>query len=147
MDGDITTGVNYAPLGMPTFSWALPPGAALSHIQVSNTQGFSVLWVDEDTEATSYTPGAVWPDGSYYWRVKVATGPAGKRLWGDYTAVQNFTKDWSSTGQIRPTLVEPPNSEERSSFLPGDFTWTPVAGTAGYLFEIASDAKLCDCGL
>ena len=141
IDGDTTTGNNYAPLGMPTFSWALPPGATLSHIQVSNTQGFSVLWVDEDTEASTYTPSAVWPDGSYYWRVKVATGPSGKRLWSSYTAVQTFNKDWSNAGQIRPTLLEPPNGETRSSFVPSDFTWTPLPGAAGYLFEIASDSN------
>ena len=141
IDGDMTTGLNYGPLGMPTFSWALPPGATLSHIQISNSQGFSVLWVDEDTEATSYIPTAVWPDGSYYWRVKVATGPSGKRLWSSYTAVQTFNKDWSNSGQIRPTLIEPPNGQERSSFQPSDFTWTQVAGAAGYLFEIASDSN------
>ena len=140
-DGDVTTGTNFPPLGMPTFGWTLPPGGTLSHIQISDSQGFSVLWVDEDTEATSYTPTAVWPNGSYYWRVKVATGTSSKRVWGEYTAVQTFNKDWSDGGQIRPTLIEPENGQGRSSFKPTDFTWTPVPGAAGYLFEIASDAN------
>ena len=138
-DGDVTTGADYAPLGMATFTWSPPSGATLSHIQVSNTSGLSVLLVDEDTEATSYTPIAVWPDGGYYWRVKVAVGASGKRVWSEYTALQSFTKDWSNSGQIRPTLLQPPNGEKRSSFVPGDFAWMPVPGAAGYLLEIADD--------
>ena len=140
-DGDVTTGADYAPLGMPTFTWSPPPGATLSHIQVSNTPGFSVLLVDEDTEATSYTPANVWPDSVYYWRVKAATGPSNRRVWGEYTAFQSFTKNWSNNGALVPILLQPPVGAVRNSFIPGDFAWTPLAGAAGYLFEIAADSQ------
>ena len=141
-DGSTTSGANFAPLGMPTFTWSLPPGANYSHIQVSNTPGFSVLRVDEDTAATTSTPKDVWPDGVYFWRVKAATGPANKRVWGEYSALHSFTKDWGNSSSIRPSLLQPPVDAVRSSFILGDFAWTPVAGAAGYLFEIATDELL-----
>lgn len=140
-EGSVTTGAANAPLGMPTFAWQLPPGANFSHLQVSNTPGFSVLLLDIDTEATNYTPTNVWPDGPYYWRVKAATGSSAKRVWGDYSAVQSFVKSWSSQGAIKPALVQPPAHATRSSFGAGDFAWSPVAGAGGYLFEIAGDPQ------
>jgi hypothetical protein len=140
-EGELTTGATNPPLGMPTFAWSLPAGANLSHLQVSNTAGFSVLLIDTDTEATSYTPTSVWPDGAYYWRVKAATGNSTKRIWGDYSAVHGFIKNWSSNGEIKPTLLAPPANAVRTTFAVGDFAWTPVAGAAGYLFEIATDAQ------
>jgi hypothetical protein len=126
---------------MPTFAWQLPPGANFSHIQVSNTPGFSVLLIDIDTEATNYTPTNVWPDSAYYWRVKAATGSSTKRVWGEYSAVHAFTKSWSNNGEIKPALIQPSEGAVRAGFGAGDFAWSPVAGAAGYLFEIAADSQ------
>lgn len=144
-DSGSVTGANSGPLGLPTFTWSTPPNAVLFHIQVSKTPGFSDLIIDADTEAASFTPTAIngkdsgWIDGPYYWRVKAAAGPANKRVWSDYSPIWTFTKDWSAGGEIRPILLQPPVDSVRSSFAPGDFTWLPMAGAAGYLFEIAAD--------
>jgi hypothetical protein len=138
-EGGLTTGANSAPLGMPTFVWSLPPTGTYSHIQVSNTPGFSTILVDEDTQGTSYTPVEVWPDGPYYWRVKAAVGVQGARIWGPYSEVAMFTKSWSHGGAIRPTPLQPPAGAVRAAFAAGDFTWGPIAGAAGYLFEIGAD--------
>ncbi len=138
-NNSVITGANSAPLGMPTFAWAMPLRATYSHIQVSNTPGFSTFLVDEDAQGTSYTPLEVWLDGTYYWRVKAAAGLSGSRVWGAYSEVATFTKSWSEDGAIRPSLVQPVNNATRAGYTAGDFTWMPLAGAAGYLFEIDND--------
>lgn len=140
LEGIVTASTN-KPLGMPTFTWAVAVNALISHIQVSNTPGFTTLLIDTDTEATSYTPTGVWPDGIYYWRVKAAAGPANKRVWGEYSALWTFVKDWSDNGAIRPLLLQPPPDAVRSSFSVEDFAWVPIPGAAGYLIEIAADSQ------
>jgi hypothetical protein len=145
-DGSTTTPALYSPLGIPTFTWEKLATAGLYHIQVSNSPGFATLLVDTDTYATSYTPSGLsspaataWVDGPYYWRVKAAVRSSFTWAWGPYSEVQSFVKDWSDGGANRPVLVKPEPDAVRAAFLPGDFTWTPVPGAAGYIFEIASD--------
>jgi len=146
-DGVTVTGATDKPLGVPTFIWSVSPNAVVSHIQVSDTPGFSELLVDADTEATSFTPTGMsgkdihWVDGTYYWRVRAAAGPSNKRAWSEYSPIYTFTKDWSDGGSIRPVLLQPPVDAVRSSFLPSDFSWMPVAGAGGYMFEIATDTQ------
>ncbi|MBK8047261.1 MAG: hypothetical protein IPK16_09155 [Anaerolineales bacterium] len=139
LQGGVTTGTNEPPLGMPTFAWSLPVIAPYYHIQVSNSPGFTVLKVDQDTRGMSYTPTDVWDDGTYYWRVKAGIGTGSNPVWGPYTAIQTFVKDWGDEGTIRPSLINPAADAVRSGFIHGDFQWSPVPGAAGYVFEIATD--------
>ena len=138
-DGSQTTGASYPPLGMPTFSWSYQPEVAIYRIQVSNTPGFSTFLVNATTYAASYTPTGVWVDGPYYWRVQGAESTASNASWSDWSNVNFFTKDWTNSGTIKPTLLKPENGATRSAFQHGDFSWTAILGAAGYLFQISTD--------
>lgn len=134
-DGSATTGLSDPPLGLPTTRWQAVPGATRYHIQISASAGFASPIVDKDTYATSFTPDVAFADGIYYWRVKAWVGLA----WEGYSEVWSFEKDWSAGGALRPQLLSPVGGEPRASFLPDDFSWTPVPGAATYRLDISPD--------
>lgn len=143
-NGALTTGTTHGPLGMPTFRWQLPNFATISHIQVSNSPGFSTILVDTDTYATTYTPTGVWLDGDYYWRVKAGVTVQYNTLWGPYSEPISFKKKWEDGPTTRPTLLLPADQATRRSYSEGDFSWSAVPGAAGYTLEISRNAQFSD---
>ena len=136
-NGTVSTGATDPPVGVPSLTWSSVEGAVKYHVQVSASSGFATTVVDRDTYATSYTSILALTDGIYYWRVKAGGGTS--TTWGPYSEIWEFTKDWCDEGTIVPQLLSPPEDATRSAFQEGDFTWTPVTGTATYRFEIATD--------
>ncbi len=130
-DGARTTGLTDPPNGTPTFYWARVPGATSYQIQISTSAGFSQVTVEATTDATTYTPTEALSDGTYYWRVRARAG----KLWGPFSEVWSFEKDWSAGGQLKPQPLAPVPGATITDFNEG-FRWTPVQGAAMYLFEI-----------
>ena len=136
--GIATTGINYPPMGIPTFVWNAVPEATKYRIQVSNSSGFANLAIDQTTYATSFTPLTHLADGEYYWRVQAYQG----FNWGSYSETYTFTKDWGDNGQIRPILVSPVDGDKLGQITSTDFSWQSVPGAAAYLFEISSEPSI-----
>lgn len=130
-DGALTTGITDPPNGTPSFVWSTVPDATAYHVQISPSAGFSQITEEAITHATSYTPKYALADGVYYWRVRAQR--AG--LWGPFSEVRSFQKDWSAGGQLRPEPIRPLPGAVLTDFNEG-FAWTPVQGAAYYIFEI-----------
>ena len=131
----MTTGASDPPVGLPTLKWLAVPGATRYHVQLSTSEGFATLLIDQDTYATAFSPSTVLADGPYYWRVKAQVSTT----WGAYSGAWFFEKNWSAGGSIVPALISPPEGAERTSFTAEDFSWTTVPGAATYRFEISPD--------
>lgn len=135
--GDAAKGATNPPLGLPTLTWQAVLGATQYQVEISASPGFATLVISPapTTVATMYVPTIALKDGDYFWRVRAYDG----KLWGPYSEVRSFTKDWSNNGANLPQLISPPDQGIRSAFTQDDFTWTPVAGAATYLLEITTD--------
>lgn len=55
----------------PTFSWTPVNGAAIYHVQVSQSNQFTPNVLDFTTHNTRYTPTTDLANGTYYWRVAI----------------------------------------------------------------------------
>ena len=142
VDGDMTTGINYAPLGMPTFSWALPPGATLSHIQISNTPGLLRPLGGRGYRSDQlYTLPPCGPTAATTGASRSLPVPPANACGATTLPSRPSTKTGATPARFAPRCSSRQTARTRSSFRPSDFTWTPVAGAAGYLFEIASDSN------
>ncbi|MFN8490673.1 MAG: hypothetical protein U0350_23990 [Caldilineaceae bacterium] len=135
--GDAAKGATNPPLGLPTLSWAAVTGATQYQVEISASPGFATFVINPapTTYATAYIPTIALKDGEYFWRVKAYDG----KIWGPYSEVRSFTKDWSNSGTNLPQLISPPDQSTRTAFTQDDFTWMPVPGAATYLLEITTD--------
>jgi len=132
-NGAVTTGETDPPNGTPTFAWLRVSGATSYQIQISTSSGFSQIVKEETTTATTYTPDVALADGTYYWRVRGGHN----QVWGPFSQVRMFRKDWSAGGRLRPRPITPTPGAVLADFN-GGFEWTPVPGAAHYLFEIGN---------
>ena len=78
----------------PTFLWDRMEGAAGYTIQIDDDSSFSSPFVDQATDATSYTPSdtgnaALFPGAQYYWRVVMRRS---SDVVGHWTNPMTFTK-------------------------------------------------------
>jgi len=130
-----TTPEDYPPLGIPEFKWTAVDGATSYRLQVSGNIGFTTTVVNITTPNTSYTPtnAAVFPDGIWYWRVRVeAPAPI-----GEYSSVWSFNKLWA-TETNNPILNEPIDNATVDFYDSPLFSWEPVMGAAEYKLQIYS---------
>jgi hypothetical protein len=132
-DSSTTTSVDTPPLGIPEFSWEAVTGATGYRLQVSSDIAFTTTVVNVTTPNTSYTPNSagVFPDGIWYWRVRVET-PAPV---GEYSGIWSFTKQWADPAN-NPTLIGPANGETIDFYDQPTFSWSPVTGAAKYKLQI-----------
>jgi len=141
VNGMITTGGNgnngatHPPLGVPALVWQPIQGATQYQVEVSTSAGFASLLVNRTTVATSFVPDIALADGDYFWRVKANVS----NVWGPYSEIYAFTKDWSNGGVNVPQLLAPAHQATRSAFGQDDFSWTNVPGAATYKLEITTD--------
>ncbi len=100
--------------------------------------------VNQNTEATAYTPKEVLADGVYYWRVRAQVGAA----WGNFSEPWSFSKDWSAGGEIVPLLLSPVDDPQGltplNALTPDIFRWEPIPGAAAYLLEISTSSAFND---
>ena len=75
------------------------------------------------------------PGTTYYWRVRVAQdGP----VYSAWCATQSFTLEELAPEALIAGILAPANGTTGVSLMPS-FSWTPVAGTERYEFQLASD--------
>lgn len=133
----VTTSDTDPPIGIPSFSWTSVSAANIYRLQVDNEIDFSQpIYVDITTRNTTFTPqdiGDIFPDGQWYWRVRV-NDPTPV---GSWSPVYRFTKTWA-TPNNKPALITPAAGENLAFFNYPAFSWTPVLGAVRYRFEIAS---------
>jgi len=126
---------DYAPLAIPEFKWTAVEGATSYRLQVSGDIGFTTTAVNITTPNTSYTPtnATVFPDGIWYWRVRVeAPAPI-----GEYSGVWSFEKVWA-TETNKPILNEPVDGAMVDFYDSPLFSWGTVMGAAEYKLQIYS---------
>lgn len=143
--GELVNVTNAPPLAMPTLRWSAPLNANIFHFQIADSPGFATILKESDTYSTAYTPTDVWPDSSYYWRVRAGRKEGAKApVWSAYSDAFVFHKNWSNDPENRPLPVAPEAGAIRSAFTAQDFSWTPVTGAAGYRLEIATDEQFAN---
>lgn len=131
-----TTPSSDPPIGVPLFSWSTITGAVFYRLQVDNESGFNQpVFLDITTQNSSYTSinrEQLFPDGDWYWRVRVEDpSPV-----GNWSTVYHFRKIWA-TPENRPVLLEPAIGESVAFFDSPIFSWAPSLGAASYLFQIS----------
>ena len=135
-DGVTTTAASDPPLGIPEFSWARVTVTATYRIQLSQDIAFTTK-IEVTTANPSYTPtdAARFPDGAWYWRVRVETpAPA-----SEYSEIRSFTKQWASADNA-PLLASPAAGATLDFYDAPAFSWQPAVGAASYRFQIAASA-------
>jgi hypothetical protein len=146
-DNTLSTGLLNPPVGVPTLRWEPVAGATRYTVQVSASAGFAATLVNQNTEATAYTPKEVLADGVYYWRVRAQVGAE----WGNFSAPWSFTKDWSASGELLPELLAPVDDPQGltplNALTPEIFRWSPISGAAAYLLEISTTDTFNDPNL
>ena len=116
---------------MDTFrlSWSAVPGAASYSVSVATDPALGSVVAGAETQATSFTlSGPLTPDQTYYWGITPLDG-AGNR--GGSSPVWRFTWRWPSSSTPQVTDVA-----SATEIYDHRFSWTPVAGAAGYEVEI-----------
>ena len=129
----------------PTFSWTAVSGNAGYRIFVAATPadlttnpttetcGACTATYTAGANATSFTPSSALAVGTYYWEVQ-AIEPASSSGSAAWSNIFSFT---TSGGTLAaPTLSAPANGASGLT-LPPTFSWSSVAGSAGYRILIA----------
>lgn len=115
---------------VPTFRWEGVNGATSYRLEVSHSMDF-VTTYSITTVQTAYAPTnpiSEWPEGKYYWRVRVEQPTP-----GGWSAVFSFVKPKSTT-------ITPPSKDELALLTPANdetvdvnsgslFSWNPVDPT------------------
>jgi hypothetical protein len=129
----------------PHFSWDRVPGAGSYEVEVNSSQDFAVgskVCCDDKSVGTSLSPKKVFPNNTYYWRVR-ALDPNG--ISGVWNAGPQFNKDFNpSIPNLRllDNLGTPPSSTTQSPII----AWDPVPGAAGYDVRVVPFIGFCDTG-
>jgi hypothetical protein len=119
----------------PQFSWDRVAGAAHYDVEVNSSQDFAVgskVCCDDTTVGTSLSPKKIFPNNTYYWRVR-ALDPQG--ISGVWNEGAPFQKVYDPVTPTVPNLVL---RENDATLAPGSTTdspiiaWDPVPGAASY---------------
>ncbi|MCB0873694.1 MAG: hypothetical protein KDC36_09985, partial [Thermoleophilia bacterium] len=116
-------------------SWSPVPGAVGYSVEISTNSGFTnVVWSVE-TEEWSAVPDTLFPDGTYWWRVR-ATDAAGTE--GVYSSVAKFAKNWPSTVTGGVLSATPGGAATSLIRTTPYMRWSAVPGARTYDTEIAA---------
>jgi hypothetical protein len=141
-NSEITTVENFPPLGLPTFMWKPESEATLYHLQLSTDSLFiSSILLEIHTPNTQFTPTDIerFPDGDYYWRVRVEEPLPGSA----FSDPWRFSKIWASEDNV-PILVNPIDGETMAFMDAPGFSWELVPGAASYRLQIATSVDNFD---
>ena len=135
-DTELTSPINFPPLGIPTLSWHPVSGATLYHLQIDSDQYFSspnVLEIHTSNLQFTPTEASQFPDGVYYWRVRVEAPLPGSV----FSLPFQFTKSWAISTNS-PQLIAPADSAVITFFDAPAFSWEHATGASRYRFEMAN---------
>jgi fibronectin type 3 domain-containing protein len=130
----LTTPVNGATdqSATPTLTWSTVTGAATYHVQVSTSNTFATILIEDSTLTSVSKALSGFANGTqYYWRVQ-AKNAGGVSAW---------TSPWGFTTIIAapqtPTLTTPADGSTRLSTTP-TLTWATVTGAATYHVQVST---------
>jgi hypothetical protein len=105
------------PNSKPEFSWDIPEGSNLFHIQISDNEDFSNFIVNDDSiTVTNYTLDSPFEYGKdYYWRAKYLDIQG---VWGDWSETWHFIVDYEAVTLNSPSNIEINNTHDI------DFDWS-----------------------
>jgi len=124
----------------PQFAWNRVPGAASYDVEVNSSQDFPVgskVCCADTTVGTSLSPAKVFPNNTYYWRVRALDADGRSGVW-------NVGAPFQKT--FDPVVPSVPNlalQENDAALAPGAttdspiITWDPVPGAASYDVQLA----------
>lgn len=123
------TGLTSTGTSIPTLSWNRMAGATEYQVQGSETDSFSTLVFEWNTNNTSYVPNRTLKSGALYWRVRATDGQG----WGPYSPSATFnvptvaapTNLTVSGGQATSPPVKPPVAR-----------WNPVTSAVSYTLQV-----------
>jgi len=119
----------------PTFSWYSVTGASVYALMVSNSSGFSTLWINESSlTGSSYASPSALADGTYYWRVRARDS---QQVWGEWSSVWSIT---IGTAPSAPTLSSPSSGSTNISTSP-TLSWNASSGAASYGLQVSSNSS------
>ena len=132
----------------PQFAWDRVPGAARYEVEVNPSQDFAVgskVCCSDKTVGTSLSPAKVFPNNTYYWRVR-AIDPDGRS--GVWNVGAPFQKTFDPVTPSVPNLA----LRENDALLdPGDttdspvITWGAVPGAASYDVQVVPHDMVFGC--
>jgi hypothetical protein len=124
----------YPPVAVPEFAWSAVGEATMYRMQVSNNIAFTTISLEVSTPLTKYTPtaAAVFPDGEWFWRVRVDNSASGA---SEYSSPMAFTKQWATLDN-KPVLQFPLNNAIIDFYDRPVFSWKPAIGASLYRIEI-----------
>ena len=136
----------------PKFSWGRVPGAATYEVEVNSSQDFapgSKVCCDDKSVGTSLAPKKVFPNNTYYWRVRALDANGISGVWNNGPTFNKAFNPSIQNLHLRDNLGVAPSSTTDSPII----AWNPVPGAASYDVEVvpyvvplgASD-PICDRG-
>lgn len=132
----------------PQFSWNRVAGAARYEVEVNPSQDFapgSKVCCADTTVGTSLSPAKVFPNNTYYWRMRAhdADGRAG--VWNAGTPFQK------AFDPVTPAIPNLKLRENDAALTPGAttdspiITWDPVPGAASYEAQVVPHVDVFGC--
>ena len=123
----------------PQFSWDRVPGAARYEVEVNSSQDFaagSKVCCADKTIGTSLSPTKIFPNNTYYWRVRAFDADDASGVWNvgapfqkTFDPVEPYVPGFSLRDNHGPL---PTGSATSSPIL----RWDPVPGAASYDVEV-----------
>ena len=126
---DGTTGLSLTPI----LTWSTVDGTATYHVQVSTSNTFTTVVIEDSTLTSASKALSGFTNGTqYYWRVR-AKNAGGVSAW---TSPWTFTT--ITAAPQMPTLTSPANGATGQSVTP-TLTWSGVAGAATYHVQMSTN--------
>jgi hypothetical protein len=125
-----------APGDSVLFSWAGPARATRFHLQVANDPAFRDIFAEADTDGTTETLVAGFPDDSsrFYWRVKGGVDAG----WSAYSIPSTFINGEGDALPLAPVPLRP----GFGSMIFDDsveFRWTRMPFASKYCLQVSAD--------
>jgi hypothetical protein len=134
----------------PQFSWDRVPGAAQYEVEVNSSQDFAVgskVCCTDKTIGTSLSPTKVFPNNTYYWRVRAVDADDASGVWNVGTPFQKTfdpVEPYVPGLALRDNVGPLPTGSATSSPI---VRWDPVPGAASYDVEVVPFVLVdCDWG-
>lgn len=124
----------------PQFSWDAVPGAARYEVEVNPSQDFapgSKVCCADLTTGTSLSPTKLFPNNTYYWRMRAFDLDGNAGVWN---TGPGFQKDFDGVVpsipnlRLRDNVSDPATSTTTSSPV---VAWDPVPGATSYEVQVA----------
>jgi hypothetical protein len=142
----------------PQFSWDPIPGAAHYEVEVNSSSQFatgSKVCCDDDTISTTLTPIEVFPNNTYYWRVRALDAAGNAGVWNEGPS---FIKRFDTYPDLDELSIKDLRMRDVADFAPEDIqsgfagtdlsadlgyqtddpilTWSPVPGAGSYEVDV-----------